>query len=173
MTAKQPLHILVLCTGNSCRSVLGEALINHLGGDRLRAYSAGSHPIGRINPGALATLARHGLPTEGYKSQSWDEFEEAGIDILISVCDSAGGETCPVYLGKAVRGHWGLPDPAHVTGTPEEVEAAFEATYAALEQRVQKLLALPFETMAGPELSAALNRIGEDTPGGSKEAQWS
>ena len=148
MTDNKPLHVLVLCTGNSCRSVLGEALINHLGAGRLRASSAGSHPIGRINPGALATLARHGLPTEGYQSQSWDEFEDAGIDILISVCDSAGGETCPAYLGKAIRGHWGLSDPGHVTGTPEEIEAAFEAAYAALEQRIHKLLALPFFGLA-------------------------
>lgn len=158
-----PLNILVLCTGNSCRSILGEALINHLGAGRFRAYSAGSHPVGKVNDNALATLARHGLPTVGYRSQSWDEFEDAGIDILISVCDSAAGETCPVYLGSAVRGHWGLPDPAHVTGGPEQVEAAFEATYAALEKRIHKLLALPIGQLSGPELAAALNRIGTET----------
>lgn len=158
-----PLNILVLCTGNSCRSVLGEALINHLGAGRLHACSAGSRPLGRINENALATLARHGLPTTGYRSQSWDEFEDAGIDVLISVCDSAAGETCPVYLGSAIRGHWGLPDPAHAAGSPEAVEAAFEATYAALERRIQALLALPVETLSGPELAAALNRIGTET----------
>jgi arsenate reductase len=158
------LNILVLCTGNSCRSILGEALINHLGAGRFRAFSAGSHPVGKINENALATLARHGLPTEGYRSQSWDEFEDAQIDILISVCDSAAGETCPVYLGKAVRGHWGLPDPAHVSGSPEIVEAAFEATYAALEKRIHQLLALPVGTLSRPELAAALNRIGAETP---------
>jgi arsenate reductase len=168
MTTK-PLNVLVLCTGNSCRSVLGEALLNHLGTGRLQAFSAGSHPIGRINENALATLARHGLPTGGYRSQSWDEFEEENIDVLISVCDSAAGEACPVYLGQAVRGHWGLPDPAHVKGTPEEIVAAFEATYAALEQRIRKLLALPFETMPGSDLAAAITRIGEETPGGSQE----
>lgn len=111
----------------------------------------------------MATLARHGLPTEGYRSQSWDEFEDTPIDLLISVCDSAAGETCPVYLGRAVRGHWGLPDPAHVTGSPETIEAAFEATYAALERRIRALLALPVETMAGHELAEALNRIGAET----------
>ena len=168
--AQRPLNFLVLCTGNSCRSVLGEALLNHLGAGRLKAFSAGSHPIGRINEKALATLGRHGLPTAGYQSQSWDEFEDADIDVLISVCDSAAGEACTVYLGKAVRGHWGLPDPAHVEGTPEEVIAAFEATYAALEQRIRKLLDLPFETMPGPELAAAITRIGGETPGGSREA---
>lgn len=165
MTAK-PLNFLVLCTGNSCRSVLGEALLNYLGAGRLKAFSAGSRPVGKINENALATLARHGLPTEGYRSQSWDEFEDENIDVLISVCDSAAGETCPVYLGKAVRGHWGLPDPAHVKGNPEEIVAAFEATYAALEQRIKKLLELPFETMPGPELAEALNRIGAETAQG-------
>jgi arsenate reductase len=159
----RPLNILVLCTGNSCRSVLGEALINHLSQGRFKAFSAGSHPIGRINTGALATLARHGLPTEGYVSQSWDEFEDANIDIMISVCDSAGGEACPAYLGKAVRGHWGLADPGHVKGTEEEIIAAFEATYATLEKRIHQLLALPVESMARQELSEALNKIGAET----------
>jgi arsenate reductase len=161
--ANRPLNILVLCTGNSCRSVLGEALLNHLSQGRFKAFSAGSHPIGRINPGALATLARHGLPTEGYVSQSWDEFEDADIDIMISVCDSAAGEACPAYLGKAVRGHWGLSDPGHVKGTEEEIIAAFEATYSALENRIHKLLALPVESMSRPELSEALNQIGDET----------
>lgn len=159
----RPLNVLVLCTGNSCRSVLGEALFNHLGAGRFRAFSAGSHPVGRINANALATLARHGLPTEGYRSQSWDEFEDADIDIMISVCDSAAGEACPVYLGKAVRGHWGLPDPAHVEGSAEEVEAAFEATYAALERRIHQLLALPVESLSRNELAEALNKIGAET----------
>ncbi len=155
-------NVLVLCTGNSCRSVLGEALLNHLGKGRFKAFSAGSHPVGRINENALATLARHGLPTEGYHSKSWDALEEAQIDIMISVCDSAAGEACPVYLGKAVRGHWGLPDPAHVEGSEEEVIAAFEATYAALEKRIHRLLALPVEGMSWEELAAALNEIGCD-----------
>jgi arsenate reductase len=161
--SNSPLNILVLCTGNSCRSVLGEALINHLAAGRFHAFSAGSHPIGRINPDALATLARHGLPTEGYVSQSWDEFEDADIDIMISVCDSAAGEACPAYLGKAVRGHWGLSDPGHVKGTEEEVIAAFEATYAVLEKRIHQLLALPVESMSRQELSEALNKIGSET----------
>jgi len=153
-------NVLCLCTGNSCRSVLGEALLNHLGAGRLRAYSAGSRPVGKVNENALATLARHGLPTEGYTSKSWDALEGTPIDILISVCDSAAGETCPVYLGSAVRGHWGLPDPAHVEGSPEVIVAAFEATYAALETRIRKLLTLPIESLSKTELADALNRIG-------------
>jgi arsenate reductase len=159
----RPLNVLVLCTGNSCRSILGEALINRLGAGRFRAFSAGSHPTGRVNPNALATLARHGLPTEGYASKSWDALEDTPIDILITVCDSAAGEACPVYLGSAVRGHWGLPDPAHVTGSPETIEAAFEATYTALEKRIRRLLALPVETMSRSELAEALDLIGTET----------
>jgi arsenate reductase len=160
--SNRPLNILVLCTGNSCRSVLGEALINHLAAGRFHAFSAGSHPIGRINQNALATLARHGLPTEGYVSQSWDAFDDANIDIMISVCDSAAGEACPAYLGKAVRGHWGLADPAHVNGKEEEVIAAFEATYAALEKRIHQLLELPVESLSKQELGEALNKIGAE-----------
>jgi len=94
------LKVLILCTGNSCRSVLGEALINHLGGDRFQAFSAGSHPTGKVNANALATLARHGISTEGFSSQSWDEFDDKDIDIAITVCDSAAGEVCPVYLNN-------------------------------------------------------------------------
>ncbi len=107
--------------------------------------------------------SRHGLPTEGYASKSWDGLENTPIDILITVCDSAAGEACPVYLGSAVRGHWGLPDPAHVAGSPETVEAAFEATYTALEKRVRRLLALPVETMSRSELAEALDCIGTET----------
>jgi arsenate reductase len=143
--------------------VLGEALINHLAGDRFQAFSAGSHPTGKVNPNALATLARHGLSTEGFSSQSWDEFDDKDIDIAITVCDSAAGEACPVYLNNVIRAHWGLPDPAHVAGSPEVIEAAFEATYAALEKRIQQLLALPVETMSKPELTEALNKIGAET----------
>lgn len=157
------LKILVLCTGNSCRSILGEALINHLGEGRFQAFSAGSHPTGKVNPNALATLTRHGVTTEGFSSQSWDEFDGLGIDIAITVCDSAAGEVCPVYLNNTIRAHWGLPDPAHVTGSQEVIEAAFEATYAALEKRVHQLLALPVETMSKPELTEALNKIGAET----------
>jgi arsenate reductase len=157
------LKVLILCTGNSCRSVLGEALINRLGGDRFQAFSAGSHPTGKVNSNALATLARHGISTEGFSSQSWDEFDDKGIDIAITVCDSAAGEVCPIYLHNVVRAHWGLPDPAHVTGSQEVIDAAFEATYAALEKRIHQLLALPVETMSKPELTEALNKIGAET----------
>ena len=157
------LNVLVLCTGNSCRSVMGEALLNDLGKGRIRAFSAGSHPIGRINEGALATLKRHGLPTEGYKSQSWDEFGNQAFDIVITVCDNAAGETCPVYLNKAVRAHWGIADPGHVEGTEEEKIAAFEHAFAILKGRIEKMLALPLEEMNEQELSEKLNAIGQES----------
>ncbi|MGR8979815.1 MAG: arsenate reductase ArsC [Gammaproteobacteria bacterium] len=155
------LNILIVCTGNSCRSVMGEALFNHLGQGRIKAFSAGSHPIGRINAGALATLKRHGLPTEGYKSQSWDEFEGRPMDIVITVCDNAAGEACPVYLTDATRAHWGVADPGHVEGTEVEKIAAFEKTFRTLELRIDKMLALPLETMPREELAAELNAIGK------------
>lgn len=157
------LKVLILCTGNSCRSILAEALLNHLGGDRFKAFSAGSHPTGKVNPHALATLKRHGIPIEGFFSRSWDEFKNKGVDVAITVCDQAAGEVCPVYLNSAVRAHWGLPDPAHVTGSQEIVEAAFESTYVALEKCIRQLLALPVETMSRPELTEALNKIGAET----------
>jgi arsenate reductase (thioredoxin) len=155
------LNVLVLCTGNSCRSVLGEALFNHLGKGKIQAFSAGSRPVGKVNEKALATLKRHGLKTDGYKSQSWDEFADHSIDIAITVCDNAAGEVCPVYLNSAVRVHWGLPDPAHVEGTDKEIQAAFEKTYSALEKRIKEMLALPLEDLTDDELKILLNDIGK------------
>ncbi len=154
-------NVLVVCTGNSCRSVMTEALLNHYGKGRIKAYSAGSHPIGRINEGALATLKRHGLPTEGYQSQSWEDFEDIPMDIVITVCDNAAGEVCPAYLGGSVRAHWGVSDPGHVEGTEEEKIAAFEKTFSIFENRVKKMLALPFEKMNRQELTDKLNEVGK------------
>jgi arsenate reductase len=142
---------------------MGEALFNHLGKGRIKAYSAGSHPIGRINTGALATLKRHSLPTEGYKSQSWEAFEDQPMDIVITVCDNAAGESCPAYLTKAIRAHWGVSDPGHIEGTEEEKIAAFENTFHILEMRVNKMLALPLETLPSGKLTAELNTIGKLT----------
>ncbi|MEQ1739760.1 MAG: arsenate reductase ArsC [Methyloglobulus sp.] len=155
------LNILILCTGNSCRSILGEALINHLAGGRFRAFSAGSHPTGKVNPNALATLARNGIAADGFTSQSWDEFDGKGIDIAITVCDQAAGEVCPVYLNSTIRAHWGLPDPVHVSGTDEEIAKAFQATYDALSTRIHKMLVLPIEDMNSAELTKVLNEIGK------------
>ncbi|CAL1239317.1 arsenate reductase ArsC [Candidatus Methylocalor cossyra] len=157
-------NLLFLCTGNSARSILAEALLNQLGAGRLEAYSAGSRPTGTIHPETLATLARHGLSTAGYVSKSWEALANTRIDLVITVCDAAAGEPCPLYLGGVAKAHWGLPDPARVAGSPEAVTAAFEETYAALEKRIQKLLALPLETMGESALAAELQRIGAETP---------
>ncbi|OQK15714.1 ArsC family transcriptional regulator [Methyloprofundus sedimenti] len=155
------LNVFVICTGNSCRSVMAEALFNHLGQGRIQAFSAGSHPIGKINAGALATLKRHHLPCAGYTSQSWEDFTDKIMDIVITVCDNAAGETCPVYLSKAVRAHWGVSDPGHVEGTVDEKITAFEKTFGILQLRIQKMLALPLETMRPEELTTQLNAIGK------------
>ena len=156
----QMLNVLILCTGNSCRSVMGEALVTALGQGRFKGHSAGSKPIGRINTGALATLERHGLPTEGYSSKSMDAFKDQPIEILISVCDSAGKEPCPVFLGPAIRAHWGVEDPGHVEGTPEEIIAAFDKTFDILKRRVQAMVDLPIESMTKEEVTAELEQIG-------------
>ncbi len=157
------LNVFVICTGNSCRSLLGEALFNHLSEGRIKAFSAGSHPLGRLNQGAVSTLKRHGLSVEGYKSQSWDEFEHQLMDIVITVCDNAASETCPVYLSEAAKVHWGLVDPGHIKGTEEEIITAFEKTYSILENRINKMLALPLETMTPEEVAVKLNAmVGKD-----------
>ncbi|KJV06291.1 arsenate reductase ArsC [Methylocucumis oryzae] len=153
-------NVLILCTGNSCRSILAEALLNAKAAGRLTAYSAGSHPTGTVNPNALATLARNGLTTSGFLSQSWDDFSDKAIDWVITVCDNAAGETCPVFLNDSVKAHWGLPDPAKVTGTETVITEAFQATYDALAERVDMLLALPFETYSREDLVEQLNQIG-------------
>lgn len=155
------LNILILCTGNSCRSILAEALINHLASERFRAFSAGSHPTGKVNENALTTIKRKGLSTDAYTSKSWNELEGQKIDIAITVCDQAAGEVCPIYLNNVIKAHWGLPDPAHVNGTHEIIDAAFEKTYEALERRIQQMLALPIENMSNTEITNALNKIGE------------
>lgn len=156
------LNVLVLCTGNSCRSVMGEALVSALGQGRFKGFSAGSKPIGRINQGALATLARNHLPTEGYSSKSMEAFKDQPIDILISVCDSAGQEPCPVFLGPAIRAHWGVEDPGHKEGTPAEVIAAFDQTFDILKRRVEAMVDLPMESMTKEEITAELQRIGAE-----------
>ena len=155
--------VLVLCTGNSARSILGEALFNHLGEGRVRAFSAGSRPKGVPHPGALRLLGRRGIDGAAFRSKSWDEFTAPGappIDLAITVCGNAAGEACPVFLGSPLKAHWGLPDPADVTGSEAEVDAAFEETWRLLEMRVRAFLALDREAMDARALQAALAEIG-------------
>ena len=155
--------VLVLCTGNSARSILGEAMLARFGAGRLRAYSAGSKPKGAPHPGALRLLGRRDIDIVPFRSKSWNEFtmpDAPRIDIAITVCGNAAQETCPVFMGAPVKGHWGLADPADAIGSEEEVDAAFEATWQALELRVRALLATRFEDMAPHELADFLSQIG-------------
>lgn len=155
-----PQKVLILCTGNSCRSIMAEGALNHLGQGRFIAVSAGSKPAGYVHPKSLALLQSRGIPATGYRSKSWDEFANTPIDIVITVCDSAAGEACPVFFGAPVKAHWGVPDPAHATGTEEEIMAAFEKSYAILEARIKALLRLPPE-LGKEELAKHLKTIGE------------
>ena len=162
-----PIRVLFVCTGNSARSVLSEATLNHLGRGRFLAYSAGSRPTGRVNPYALKQIAARGWPTAGYRSKSWDEFSGEGappLDIVVTVCDSAASEECPVYFGDFVSTHWGLPDPAAATGSEADVDAAFAEAHRIVTHRVEQLVALPMEGLSRAELRARLDAIGESWP---------
>jgi arsenate reductase len=156
--------VLVLCTGNSARSILGEALFAHLGQGRIAAYSAGSKPKGVPHPGALRLLARKGIDPVQFRSKSWNEFsgwEAPPIDLAITVCGNAAGEACPVFPGAPLRAHWGLPDPADVDGSEAEVDAAFEETWRLLDLRVRAFLALDLSAMDRNEAQQELARIGQ------------
>ena len=143
MTSKQIRNVLFLCTGNSARSILSEAILNRLGEGRFRAFSAGSKPVGRVNPGALELLARREYPTDELRSKSWDEFARPGapqMDYIVTVCNNAAGETCPVWPGHPATEHWDIDDPAGVGETVEERRAAFEEAYAVLQKRIEKFV---------------------------------
>ena len=155
--------VLVLCTGNSARSILGEVLFNILGKGRFMAYSAGSKPAGRVNPYALELLQQQGLATEGLRSKSWDEFAAPGapqIDFIFTVCDNAAGEACPVWPGKPATAHWGIPDPAAVQGDDANKRAAFRKAYDQLARRIQLFMSLPIEKLDNLSLKEKLAEIG-------------
>jgi arsenate reductase (thioredoxin) len=135
-----PVKVLVLCTGNSCRSVLAEALINQLGKGRYTAFSAGSFPTGLVHPKSIETLKRHGIDPGQPRSKSWDEFAGTPFDLVITVCDQAAGETCPFFPGKPKKLHWSTPDPAKTTGTESEINAAFEGAFNMLKGRIEGLI---------------------------------
>ena len=156
-------NVLVLCTGNSARSILGEVLFNALGKGRFKAYSAGSKPAGRINPGALEWLQQQGYSTARLRSKSWDEFAAPGapeFDFIFTVCDNAAGEVCPVWPGKPATAHWGIPDPAHVEGD-EARRAAFKKAAEQLARRIQLFMSLPIEKLDKLALQRKLAEIGE------------
>jgi arsenate reductase (thioredoxin) len=157
-------NVLFLCTGNSARSILAEAILNQKGKPDFAAYSAGSHPTGRINPGALKMLETAKLPTDGLRSKSWDEFAKPGapkMDFVFTVCDNAANEVCPVWPGQPVTAHWGVPDPAAVTGTQEQIERTFRDAFVILDRRIGLFLSLPFSSLDKLALNSELHRIGK------------
>lgn len=161
---QRPFGVLVLCTGNSARSILGEALFAVRGAGRVAAFSAGSRPKGVPHPVALRLLQRNGIDPAGFRSKNWNEFtgpEAPPIDLAITVCGNAAGEACPVFPGAPLRAHWGLPDPADARGSEAQVDAAFSRTWDLLDLRVQALLSIPFEAMDRDQLAAELVRIGK------------
>lgn len=155
--------VLFLCTGNSARSILAEAILNHVANERFRAYSAGSHPAGRVNPFAIELLTQQNLPTAELRSKSWDEFARPGapeIDFIFTVCDNAADEACPVWPGKPITAHWGIEDPAAVKGEDEEKRKAFLKAYTLLYRRIALFTDLPLEVLNQEEVSHKLREIG-------------
>jgi arsenate reductase len=162
--AERVYNVLFLCTHNSARSVLAETLLNALGGGRFRGYSAGSFPSGRVNPLALETLAGFSHPTDGLRSKSWDEFARPGapvMDFVITVCDQAAGEVCPIWPGQPITAHWGLPDPSQAPGTDDDRRTAFKRTYMALLNRLRLFTSLPFDKLDLLALKQRLTDIGQ------------
>lgn len=161
---QRPYNILILCTGNSARSIMGEALFNVLGAGRFRAYSAGSHPTGKVNPFAIEQIRVLGYPIEILRSKSWDEFarpDSPPLDFVVTVCDNAAGEVCPYWPGQPITAHWGFPDPAAVEGTDEEKRAAFTRTFHQIRNRVQLFLSLPLESLDNLAIEKKMRAIGQ------------
>ncbi len=162
--SQRPWNILILCTGNSARSILAEALFNALGGGRVRAFSAGSKPAGRVNPFALELLEAQGLDTANLRSKRWDEFAAPGappIDFVITVCDNAAGEVCPVWPGQPITAHWGVADPAAAEGSDAERRHAFFTTYTELQRRLSLFVSLPLDKLDRLSLTQRLKEIGQ------------
>ena len=158
-------NVLFLCTGNSARSILGEAILNNKGGPNFSAYSAGSFPKGAVHPAALKQLELSHLPTAGLRSKSWDEFAKPGapnLDFVFTVCDNAAREACPIWPGQPITAHWGVPDPAAVTGAPEEIERAFRDAFMTLDRRISLFLSLPFASLEKLAIKKEVDRIGHE-----------
>jgi arsenate reductase len=166
-----PYNVLFLCTGNSARSVIAEAILARLGGARFRAFSAGSHPKGTIHPMTLAVLREHGHDTSGLRSKSWDELAQPGappLDFVFTVCDDAAGEVCPVWPGQPITAHWGVDDPAAFEGPPDEQRWIFRRVYQVLERRIDLFANLSFESLDRLALRARLAEIGKSEPRGGR-----
>jgi arsenate reductase len=164
--SEKSYNVLFLCTGNSARSIMAEALLNHLGRGRFRAHSAGSHPTGRVHPLALATLERNHLPVAGVRSKSWDEFavpDAPPLDFVFTVCDRAAQEMCPIWPGQPMTAHWGIPDPAAVDGTDEQKERAFALAFRELAARIGIFTALRIDALDNLSLQRCLKEIGKGT----------
>ena len=162
--ADRTYNVLFLCTGNSARSILAEALLNALGRGRFKAYSAGSHPRGKVHPVALELIERHRLPAEDLRSKNWDEFARPGarrMDFVFTVCDNAAGEACPVWPGQPVTAHWGIPDPALASGTSEEQRTVFVTAFRQLRTRIGRLINLPLASLDRLSLQKKLEEIGK------------
>ena len=156
-------NVLFLCTGNSARSILAEAILNHRGAPQFHGFSAGSHSTGVVNPNAINLLAFAHLPTEGLRSKSWDEFAKPGapqMDFIFTVCDNAAGETCPIWPGHPIAAHWGVPDPAAVKGMQDDIDRAFRDAYFTLEKRIELFLSLPHASLNALKLKAKCAEIG-------------
>ena len=159
----RPFNVLFLCTGNSARSIMAEAILNRLGAGKFRAYSAGSQPTGRVNPHTLKLLDSLDYETSSFRSKSWSEFARPGahaLDFVFTVCDNAAGETCPVWPGQPMTAHWGIPDPAEAKGSPAEVALAFKDAYRMLSQRIGIFVALPIRSLDQLSLQNRLEEIG-------------
>jgi arsenate reductase (thioredoxin) len=166
MTAMQGRYnVLFLCTGNSARSIMAEAILNRKGKPTFAAYSAGSHAAGRVRPEALKQLEMAHLPTSGLRSKNWDEFaklESPKMDFVFTVCDNAAKEVCPVWPGQPMTAHWGVPNPAGVEGTPEEIERAFREAFMILDRRISLLLCLPLSSLEKLAIQKEIDRIGRE-----------
>jgi arsenate reductase len=161
---RTPLGVLFLCTGNSARSILAEAYLNMRGSGRFRAYSAGSHPNGKVNPFALELLAKNRIDTQGLRSKNWDEFAASGaprLDFVFTVCDNAAGEACPLWPGQPITAHWGVADPAAVQGSEEDKRKAFLKAFTELSTRINLMLALPIDKLDRQALTGSLRQIGK------------
>jgi protein-tyrosine-phosphatase len=162
--AEPVFNVLFLCTGNSARSILAESLLNNLGKGRFRAFSAGSHPGGRVNPFALELLEKNHFPTTELRSKSWDEFAQPDapqLDFVVTVCDNAAGEICPMWPGQPITAHWGIPDPAAAAGSDEQKRHAFVDAMNQLQRRISMFVSLPFATLDGMKLQHAVREIGK------------